>query len=481
MRFAPLVAAALTAVCVATPNVALQAQSAPRALAPNVRQFVAIDAPVVALTNVRLVDGTGAPARDGQVIVIEGATIRAVGPASSTPVPAGARVVDLAGQVVIPGIVGLHDHMYYSSAAGGSMKMMLQSYPKLFLGTGITTIRTAGSTDSYQELNLRAAIEKGLAVGPELFVTGPYLQGPGVGPGAMHAVNGPEDARRMVRYWAEEGVTWFKAYTQISRADLGAAIDEAHKHGVKVTAHLCSVGYREAVALGIDNLEHGLFANTEFYRNKQPDACPTVGDSMIFADVRPDNPEVKRTVDEMIRHGVSLTSTLAVYETATPSRVREDPRVLEALIPDAAAAVKKWYDAAPNAKDAPSREVLRKTMEFERAFAKAGGLLAAGSDPCCLHVIAGYGDQRNFELLVEAGFTPEEAVQVMTLNGARVLGIDRRVGSIAPGKQADLVVIAGDPTRTPADIRKVVTVFRQGIGYDSAKLIAAIKGQVGLK
>ena len=458
------------------------AQGAPaRTLAPNVRPFVAIDAPVVALTNARLIDGTGTPARDGMVIIIQGSTIAAVGPAASTPVPNGAHVVDLAGQAVIPGIVGLHDHMYYSSAAGGSMKMMLQSYPKLFLGSGITTIRTAGSTDSYQELNLRAAIERGNAVGPELFVTGPYLQGTGLGPGPMHQLTGPDDARRTVRYWAEEGVSWFKAYTQISRAELGAAIDEAHRHGVKVTAHLCSVGYREAVALGIDNLEHGLFANTEFYRNKQPDACPTVGDSLVFDAVRPDNPDVRRTIDEMVKHGVSLTSTLAVYETSTPTRVKEDPRVLEALIPEAAAAVKKWYDAAPHAKDAPYRDVLRKTMEFERAFAKAGGLLAAGSDPCCLHVIAGYGDQRNFELLVEAGFTPEEAVQVMTLNGAKVLGIDRRVGSIAPGKQADLVILAGDPTRTPADIRKVVTVFRQGIGYDSAKLIAAIKGQVGLK
>ncbi len=471
--------AAVAAMLALVPLAAPFAQ--PRQIGPAARQFVSVDTPLVALTNVRLVDGTGAPARDGQVIVIDGATIRAVGKAGEVAIPAGARVLDLAGHTVIPGIVGLHDHMYYSSAAGGSMKMMLQSYPRLFLGNGITTIRTAGSTDSYQELNLRAAIERGLVAGPELFVTGPYLQGPGSGPGPMHPVSGPEDARRMVRYWAEEGVTWFKAYTQISRADLGAAIDEAHKHGVKVTAHLCSVGYREAVALGIDNLEHGLFANTEFYRNKQPDACPTVGDSMVFADVRPDNPDVKRTIDEMVKRGVSLTSTLAVYETSTPSRVQPDPRVLEALMPEAAQAVQRWYDNGKQAKDGATREVLRKTMDFERAFFRAGGLLGAGSDPCCLHVIAGYGDQRNFELLVEAGFTPEEAVRVMTLNGARILGIDARTGSVQPGKQADLVILAGDPTRTPADIRKVVTVFRKGVGYDSAKLIQSVKGMVGIK
>ena len=467
----------LLSLLAAVPAAAQQA----RQLSAQAKFFASVDAPVVALTNVRLIDGTGAPARDGQTIVIENDKVAAVGPAAQVRVPDGARVIDLTGHTVIPGLVGLHDHMYYSSAAGGSMKMMLQSYPKLFLGAGVTTIRTAGSTDSYQELNLRSAIASGLLVGPEVFVTGPYLQGPGMGPGPMHPVDGPEDARRMVRYWSEEGVTWFKAYTQISRAALGAAIDEAHKHGVKVTAHLCSVGYREAVALGIDNLEHGLFANTEFYRDKQPDVCPTAGDSAIFAAADLDNPDVQRTIQEMVRRKVSLTSTLAVYETGTPTRVTRDQRVLDALMPDAAVAVGRWYDNAPNAKDATARAVLRKTMAFEAAFLKAGGLLAAGADPCCLHVIAGFGDQRNYELLVEAGLSPEQAVQVMTLNGARVLGISDRTGSVTAGKQADLVVLLGDPARSPADIRNVVTVFRLGVGYDSAKLLAAVKGQVGIK
>ncbi|MGQ0649103.1 MAG: amidohydrolase family protein [Gemmatimonadaceae bacterium] len=472
MRF-PLILASLL--------VATDAAAQQRQLSTQARFFASVDAPTVALTNARVIDGTGAPARDGQTIVFEGDKITAVGAAAQVRIPEGAQVIDLAGHTVIPGLIGLHDHMYYSSAAGGSMKMMLQSYPKLFLGAGVTTIRTAGSTDSYQELNIKGAITKGQLVGPEIFVTGPYLQGGGPGPGPMHPVEGPDDARRMVKYWSEEGVSWFKAYTQISRAALGAAIDEAHKHGVKVTAHLCSVGYREAVALGIDNLEHGLFANTEFYANKQPDVCPTAGDSAIFAEADVDKPDVQRTIQEMIRKKVSLTSTLAVYETSTPSRVPRDQRVLDALMPDASAAVARWYDNGKNANDAVARAVLKKTMAFETAFMKAGGLLAAGSDPCCLHVIAGFGDQRNYELLVEAGLTPEQAVQVLTLNGARVLGIDGRTGSITAGKQADLVVLRGDPSQTPADIRNTVTVFRLGVGYDSAKLIAAIKGQIGIK
>ena len=473
LGFAPCAALAMV--------VASAAGAQERALPPNVAQFVSVNAPLVALTHVRLVDGSGGAPKDDQTIVIEGEQVTAVGTTGQLRVPPEARVIDLAGHTVIPGLVGLHDHMYYSSAAGGSMKMMLFSYPRLFLGNGVTTIRTAGSTDSYQELNLRARIEAGEAVGPTLFVTGPYLQGSGAGPSPMHALTGPDDARRTVRYWAEEGVTWFKAYTQISRADLAAAIVEAHKHGVKVTAHLCSVGYREAVALGIDNLEHGLFANSEFYANKQPDVCPTADDSVLFATATPDNPDVQRTIREMVKHKVSLTSTLAVYETSTPTRVPRDQRVLDALYPDAAAGVERWYTNAPNAKDAAAREVLRKTMAFERAFAKAGGLLGAGADPCCLHVIAGYGDQRNYELLVEAGFTPGEAVQVMTSNGAKILGIGDRVGTVAPGMQADLAILRGDLVSDATVIRNVVTVFKKGLGFDSGKLIASAKGQVGLK
>jgi imidazolonepropionase-like amidohydrolase len=451
-----------------------------RSISPQIQNVLSVNAPVVALTHVRLIDGTGTPARDDQTVIIEGELIRAVGKTGEVAIPAGAQVLDLSGHSVFPGIVGLHDHLYYSSAAGGAMKMMLYSYPRLFMATGITTIRTAGSVDSYQELNLKKAIDDGLAIGPDIVVTGPYLQGPGQGPGAMHPVSGPDDARRMVRYWAEEGVTWFKAYTQISRADLGAAIDEAHKHGVKVTAHLCSVGFREAVALGIDNLEHGLFVNTEYNPNKRPDVCPG-GGSDVYDALDLSRPEVQQTIQEMIRRNVSLTSTLAVYETSTPSRVPNDQRVLDALFPGARDAVAQFYASGKTANDTVARRVLRKAMDFERAFARAGGLLAAGSDPCCLNAIAGYADQRNFELLVEAGFTPEEAIRVMTFNGAKVLGRSDRVGSIASGKQADLVIVRGDIVRQPGDIRNVVTVFRKGLGYDAAKLTAQIKGQVGLR
>ena len=462
--------------CLAALLVAAPLGAQARELAPPLRPYVTINEPVVALTNARVIDGTGAPVKDGQTIIIRGEKIEAIGPTAAMTIPAGTRSIDLAGKTVIPGIIGLHDHMYYAG-----MRFMGSSYPRLYISAGVTTIRTTGSVDSYQELNLKHATDSLRIVGPTIVVTGPYLQGGGPGPGAMHPVSGPEDARRMVRYWADEGVTWFKAYTQISRADLAAAIDEAHRRGVKVTAHLCSVGFREAVALGIDALEHGMLTNTEWYPGKKPDACPQVPDSAMYGALDVDSPDVQRTIQEMVKKKVALTSTLVVYELSSPSRVPFDQRVLDALYPDMAKQIANYYESGKTAKDSAQIAAFKKSMAFERAFVKAGGLLGAGSDPCCLSSIAGYGDQRNYELLIEAGFTPEQSVQIMTSNGAKILGFDKWVGTIAPGMQADLVIIAGDPVRKPADIRNVETVFRRGLGHDAAKLRESVKGLIGLR
>lgn len=444
----------------------------PAAAAPSRPAYIAIDTGVVALTHVKVIDGTGAPARADQTVIIAGGKIRATGPSASTPVPAGALVLDLPGKTVIPGIVGMHDHMYY----GGRMQFF--AYPRLFLAAGITTIRTTGSIDPYQELNLREAISAGKTPGPDVVVTGPYLEGKN-GLRWARPLNSPDDARRVVKYWSEEGVTWFKAYTQITRAELGAAIEEAHKHGMKVTAHLCSVGFREAVSLGIDNLEHGLLTDTEFWPGKQPDVCPTPGDSAQYDALDIAGADVQRTIKEMVSHHVAMTSTLAVFEVGSPTRIPKDERVYAALAPDVSTRVRAWYDSAQHLSDSAERIAFKKAMQFDRAFAKAGGLLGAGSDPCCVTEIAGYGDQRNFELLVEAGFSPEEAIQVMTLNGAKILGFADRIGSIVAGKQADLVVLDGDPVARAADIRNVTLVFRHGVGYDVKVLTASIAGMVG--
>jgi imidazolonepropionase-like amidohydrolase len=242
------------------------------------------------------------------------------------------------------------------------------------------------------------------------------------------------------------------------------------------------VSFREAVALGIDNLEHGLFVNTDFDPEKKPDFCPP--DALAkLAGLDMAGEPARATIREMVAHKVPMTSTLAVFELFVPNRPPLEPRTLEAMAPD----VKAEYLTSRARLSEPgsfgvSPEVFRNAQRFELEFVRAGGLLAAGVDPTGNGgALPGFGDQRNYELLIEAGFTPLEALRIMTLNGAMVLGEDKRLGSIAPGKLADLVVIKGDPIARPAEIRNVTIVFKDGVGYDAAKLIEACRGLVGIR
>jgi imidazolonepropionase-like amidohydrolase len=468
---------ALAALVVLAPALAVS-QPAGR-LAKSVLEYVAVPETTVALANVRVVDGTGAAPVEGQTIVIRDGRIASVGPAAEARLPAGARVMDLAGHTVIPGLVGMHNHTFYTTR-GRSVQLQF-SAPRLYLGTGITTARTTGGTSPYHEINMKRGIDRGEIPGPRMHLTGPYLTGPG-GAATMAQIGSAEQARRIVNYWADEGVTWFKAYTDISREALAAAIRAAHARGLKFTGHLCSVSFREAVALGIDNLEHGLFTNSDYVPNRTPDHCPNdMRDSLLKVDVN--GPEIRQTISEMVKGEVAMSSTLAVYELSFPNRPPLEDRVLEALSPEA----REEYlaarrDFAARAGESTMPELFRRAQAFEVAFVRAGGLLGSGVDPTGVGgALPGFGDQRNYELLIEAGFSPVEAIRIMTLNGATILGVDKDLGSVAAGKLADLVVIRGNPVLTPAEIRQVTLVFKDGVGFDSPKLIASVKGLVGIR
>ena len=454
--------------------IVVAAAQPPSRFQPGVKPFLAFEGDTVALTHVRVIDGTGAAPREDQTVVIAGGRIAAI---NSRP-PEGARVVDCTGQTVIPGLVGMHEHLFYP--AGGGVPMypeMAYSFPRLYLASGVTSARTAGSVEPYTDLNLKAMIDAGKMPGPRLFLTGPYLEGKG-GPGPqLHELTGPEDATRLVEYWAGLGITSFKAYMHVTRAELSAAVAAAHKRGIKVTGHLCSIGFREAAAIGIDNLEHGLLVDTEFHAGKQADVCPAVARSEI-AQLDLNTPAVREMIAELVKHNVAITSTLAVFEAFDPNRPPVEQRFLDAVSTEAAA----QYLAARARATTRIDAALKKELEFERAFVKAGGLLIAGADPTGNGgALAGFADQRNIELLVEGGFTPVEAIRIATSNGAKFLGEGERIGTIAVGKAADLVVLDGNPSERIADVHKVKLVFKDGAAYDPAKLLESVRGQAGLR
>ncbi len=451
------------------------------------QQFIRADAPVIALTHVRVIDGTGAAPMEDQMIIINGGKIQSISSVAS--LPGNVQILDLKGYTVLPGLVGMHDHMFFPM--GGNPPMysdMGTSFPRLYLALGVTTIRTTGSVAPYTDLEIKKLIDSGRMIGPKMHITAPYLEGAGAFTPVMHQLTGPDDARKMVNFWADEGATSFKAYMNITRDELRAAVEEAHKRGMKVTGHLCSIGYREAAEIGIDNLEHGLLPDSEFVANKQPDKCPgaAVNASLLQLDINGD--AAKETIRTLVAKNVALTSTLPVFEAGAPltqtgigaASAVLNPRMLNVMNTDAR--VRYLTNRSRIATTSTSATLVRKSMDFERAFVAAGGLLMAGLDPTGNGgVVAGFGDLREVELLVEAGFTAPEAIKIATFNGAKFLGEDSRIGSIAIGKQADLMIVKGNPATKISDIENVEIVFKDGVGYDSEKLIQSVQGLVGIR
>jgi imidazolonepropionase-like amidohydrolase len=444
----------------------------PAGLAP----YVSVSAPVVALTHVRLVDGTGTPALADHTVVLSGARIQAVGPSATTPTPEGAEILDLAGYTVMPGLVSLHEHTYFGGVR--RLTQMRQSAPLLYLAYGVTTAMTAGSQLPYQELHLKQSVDAGAMPGPRFLITGPYLDGEASRGSMNRKVTTREEARRVMSYWASEGATWVKFQGRISRALLRAAIEEAHTLGLRVTGHLCSVTFTEAAEMGIDALQHGFITNSDYVSGKRPDECPAEN-MRAQADVDVSSRAVQDSIRAIVAGKAAVVSTLGVYETFMVDHVI-DPRALDLMDPDTRREVLANNTGLAQGGTVVSLGLFERMMQWERAFVAAGGLLGAGSDPWGTGFLPGLGNLRNYELLVKAGFTPEHAIQIVTLNGARILGQDARVGTIAPGKAADLVVVRGDPIGSPADVYNVVTVFKDGLGYDSARLREAARGRVGI-
>lgn len=458
-----------------------------RAVAERVPStYVKEQSSTLVLDHVRVIDGTGTSPAEDQSIVIEAGKISYAGPRSSQPEIQGAKVLNLSGRTVLPGMVGMHEHLFTSDPSPSRQHLLVEQgtlFPLMYLAAGITTIRTAGSIAPERDLAVKQKIDQGAAVGPDVFLTAPYLEGEPPTYPEMHGLANAQEARQAVDHWADRGMTSFKAYTNITSEELQEAIKAAHSHGLKITGHLCSIGFREAAELGIDNLEHGVLTDTEFYSKKQANVCP---DFRLYlseynTQLTIDSDAVQDVIRYLVAHHVALTSTLAVIESEfATSRPNEDlHRASQAMTWKAWRASRRQVEAVPHSR---VDHLLGKEMEFERDFAKMGGTLLAGCDPTGDgSTLAGFGDQREVELLVDAGFHPVEAIRIATKNGADFLGIADRVGTVAAGKQADLIVVDGNPAANIADIEKVEFVFRKGVGYDPVKLLDGIHGVVGLE
>ncbi|MDK2125748.1 amidohydrolase family protein [Parachitinimonas caeni] len=451
-------------------------------IAAKKEEFITFQFPAVALTHVELIDGSGNAVQADMTILIRNGRIEAVGKTGELAVPPDTPIKDLSGHSLTPGLVLMHEHIFYPTA-NGAYGAMFDSFPKLYLAGGATTIRTAGSISPYADINLKQDIASGEAIGPDIEVSAPFLNGNTPFVMQMSRLATPEQAREMVAYWSAAGADSFKAYMHLTRPQLRAIVEEAHKHGKKVTGHLCAVGYHEAIDLGIDNIEHGFFAMTDVAPDKVSDQCPSGDGTLRMLNTQSlDSSQIGATILKLVRRKVALTSTLGVFESFASGRPQAPKGALDLLIPELRQQYLIRWNALANQPDNLWSQLLPKGMAWEKRFHDAGGLLMAGSDPTGYGgVIPGYSSLRQLELLQEAGFSLPQVVRIASLNGATYLGRADEIGSIAPGKRADMVLFKGSLSKDPKALQQLVWTMKAGVAYDRAKILAAYQGKIGLQ
>lgn len=477
------ITAKLTSLCLASLLASTAVLADKNDYGKRVQGFIDYDQSVILIENTLLVDGTGSAPKYGQDVLIEDGKIAAVGAHGSLNVPAQATRLDASGKTLLPGLVMLHEHMYYtaSTAEGFTITENPRTFPRLYLAGGVTTARTAGSIEPYTDLSIRDAVAHKQMAGPDIDATAPYIEGKDSRIFQLARLNDVEAARQSVAYWADMGFTSFKAYMALTPAQMKAAVDEAHKRGLKMTGHICATTYAQAAEAGIDNLEHGFWAATDYFADKPMGKC--VGGSRgAMTKASPTEGVGSTLIDNMIKHGVAITSTLGVISKGS-SAFQGFPEQWGTVITDVD--MRRFNERRARFDQNPkmieqSDATLRAAMAYEKEFIKRGGLLVAGSDTTGMGgTLPGMSNLEQIDLMVWGGFALEDAVKVVTLNGATYLGQADKIGSIEVGKDADMVLINGDISANIRDVYKTEITFKHGVGFNSAKMIAASAKSVG--
>ena len=451
-----------------------------QALSKQVTNFIEVQDSILVIKNVTLIDGTGGVVKYNQDILLRNNKIAAIGNTGEITLPGNVRIIDATGKTLIPGLIMMHEHLFYGKPFDNHYKgtHMTNSFPQMYLAGGVTTMRTAGSLEANADLNVRNLINNGKLTGPTIDVSTPHIERVGFIP-QLQSLYGDENSENWLNYWFNKGITSVKVYNNISKDDLSEIIKISHAKNIKVTGHLCSITYREAADLGIDNLEHSFMASTDFVADKQENQCVGSGESLTGLDVN--DPDLTALMKLLIEKNVTLTYTPTVFEPFTNREVISGGGGV-ALAPYLLEQMQTIYDQSKNTKrDSLALIGFKKEMKRIMKFHAMGGNIIVGTDPTGSgKTIAGYSNQRLIELLSETGFKIEEAIKLATLNGAKYLEIENETGTIEVGKKADLVLMQGDLSKDVSNIRKIEIVFKNGIGFDSKKIFDSVKGKVGL-
>ncbi|MEP7345727.1 MAG: amidohydrolase family protein [Gemmatimonadaceae bacterium] len=438
---------------------------------------------VVAIRGATVIDGTGAAPQADQTVVVKGERILAVGPSASIAVPPGARMIDGAGRFIIPGLIDMHAHYGLgavtvdTTAKGVPIGMhvipdhdgAVDAFQTL-LAFGVTTIRNPGGPLPMM-VALRDSVRLGLRTGPRIFTAGEVIDATS-SEGLTVGVKTEEDIRREVARQAALGVDYVKLYAGLGPVLVRAGIDEAHKRGVRAIGHLFLTTWTDAANTGIDGIVHIVPGSAqllpqerrlEFQRRFR--GTQFMIEWFNYVDLQ--SAETRTMLDALVRHNVFLDPTLVIFEAMVwgdSARITQN-RDLVYAPPMNLANWRGGFVLTTGWKPEDFTEARRawpNVLGFTKALYDGGVQLTVGTDMLNPWVSPGASLHRELELLVSAGIPPIDVLRMATRNGARSLGIESEVGTIAVGKIADLVMLSADPIADIRNTRQIDWVMQGG-------------------
>jgi len=417
----------------------------------------------VAITNVSVFDSVKEQMLPSQSVVIQGDRIQAIGP--FLVIPQGAQVIDGSGQFLIPGLIDAHVHLVHLS---DRTHVAGEEFLPLFLGAGVTSVRSTG--DGVEaEKRIVQHTNQHPEICPRVFMASPLIDGdPPFHKDVGLAITKTDQVPKLVEEMQQAGVTTLKMYVGTSREIGHLVIAEGHRRGLVVTAHLGRYAAQDAVADGIDCLEH-IWGIIDFI----------VPRGQTRANVDLNNPRAIQLIAAVKEHNVAIDPTLVVFRdmvilgdqpeyighpdnAKVPERMREGWQHL----------VKERQFTAESLES--RRAEFRKYQELTGVLYRAGVTLLAGTDAPEPFVCPGFSLHQELELLVESGLPPAAALNCATINNARILKQDKNLGSIEAGKLADLVLLRLDPLKDIHNTRSIAKVIRAGRVLDPQEILQAV-------
>lgn len=405
----------------------------------------------VAYVNALLIDGTGRPAVPDAAVVVDGGKIVAAGPRARVRVPEGARIIDAAGDALLPGLWDMHAH--FEQVEWGPV----------YLAAGVTTVRDCGNELDFIRA-VRDTIDAGNGVGPRILMAC-IVDGEGAGSLGLDRLRSIDEIPALIKKFKAAGCAQVKIYQSLDPKLIRPLSIAAHAAGMTMTGHVPNgIGAVKAVTAGLDQINHAGFMLQAF---AAPDLPPTERGAALeraIAAFDPSAPAARKLAQWLAAQHTVLDPTLALRELALPRSelARREPGL--ATLPPPLATV--YSDAPPGPEDEQRRRMIDKSLALVGLLHKAGVTIVAGTD----QAVPGHSLHRELELYVEAGFTPLEAIQAATLVPARVMKKDKELGTIEAGKRADFILVNGDPLADIRALRKVRVVVTGGRAYDPAKL-----------